>query len=189
MQQLVCKTQQYAWGKIGSTSKVAELASCQDKTLKIDEDSPYAELWMGTHVNGPSYIANTNTSLKEYIKQRELPYLFKVLSVNKCLSIQAHPDKDLAQQLHAERPHIYKDPNHKPEIAIALTPFQAMSGFRPMDQIASFLQQIPPFYNIIGQEHAQSFINIINNDQSTLDDKKKALKTLFTALMTVDTET
>jgi mannose-6-phosphate isomerase len=41
--------------------------------------------------------------------------------VNKALSIQAHPDKKLAEQLNKEFPDIYKDDNYKPEMAIALT--------------------------------------------------------------------
>jgi mannose-6-phosphate isomerase len=40
------------------------------------------------------------------------------------LSIQAHPDKENARRLHAEDPQHYPDDNHKPELAIALTPFE-----------------------------------------------------------------
>ena len=59
-----------------------------------------------------------------------MPFLFKVLAVEKALSIQAHPHKELAQKLHAEFPDVYKDPNHKPEIAIALNDnFLACYGF------------------------------------------------------------
>ena len=47
----------------------------------------------------------------------------------KALSIQSHPDKALAEKLHAERPSIYKDDNHKPEMALAVTPFEALCGF------------------------------------------------------------
>ena len=36
----------------------------------------------------------------------------------------------LAKKLHAERPDVYKDPNHKPEMAIALTKFEGLCGFR-----------------------------------------------------------
>lgn len=36
-----------------------------------------------------------------------LPYLFKVLSMRKALSIQAHPDKKLAEELHAKDPQNY----------------------------------------------------------------------------------
>jgi mannose-6-phosphate isomerase len=32
----------------------------------------------------------------------------QVLAIRKALSIQAHPDKKLAQKLHAERPDVYK---------------------------------------------------------------------------------
>lgn len=36
-----------------------------------------------------------------------LPFLFKVLSIRKALSIQAHPNKKLAEQLHAKDPKNY----------------------------------------------------------------------------------
>ena len=46
------------------------------------------------------------------------------------LSIQLHPDRDHAAQLHAEQPEIYKDANPKPEMAIALSDnFIACCGF------------------------------------------------------------
>ena len=48
---------------------------------------------------------------------------------------QAHPDKELALQLHAKFPSVYKDGNHKPEMAIALTTFEALSGFRDVADI------------------------------------------------------
>ena len=53
----------------------------------------------------------------------------QVLSVAKALSIQAHPDKQLAVQLHKLQPNIYKDDNHKPEMAFAITKFEALCGF------------------------------------------------------------
>ena len=34
---------------------------------------------------------------------------------------------------------VYKDPNHKPEIAIALTDFEGLCGFRPLQEIQGFL--------------------------------------------------
>jgi mannose-6-phosphate isomerase len=37
----------------------------------------------------------------------KLPFLFKVLSINKALSLQAHPNKKLAEQLHARDPRNY----------------------------------------------------------------------------------
>ena len=44
-----------------------------------------------------------------------------------------------AEELHAAKPDKYPDPNHKPEMAIALTPFEGMCGFRPKEQIVNFL--------------------------------------------------
>lgn len=60
----------------------------------------------------------------------QMAFLFKLLAVDKALSIQAHPHKSLAEKLHAAHPDIYKDDNHKPEIAIALSDdFSACFGF------------------------------------------------------------
>ena len=43
----------YAWGRLGSKSAVALLQSAgSDPPLKVEEDKPYAELWMGTHHKG-----------------------------------------------------------------------------------------------------------------------------------------
>lgn len=55
MFRLHCKVQNYAWGRQGSNSLVAQI----DKSTsgnEIDETKPYAEYWMGDHVNGPSQI-------------------------------------------------------------------------------------------------------------------------------------
>jgi mannose-6-phosphate isomerase len=45
-----------------------------------------------------------------------------VLSVAKALSIQAHPDRALAARLHARDARNYPDANHKPELALAVSP-------------------------------------------------------------------
>lgn len=49
--------------------------------------------------------------------------------MGKALSIQAHPDKELARTLHKLLPDVYKDGNHKPEMALAMTDFEALCGF------------------------------------------------------------
>jgi len=57
--------------------------------------------------------------------------------VRTALSIQAHPNKELAKKLHAEFPDKYKDPNHKPEIAVALSDdFMACYGFSSAEKIS-----------------------------------------------------
>lgn len=77
--------------------------------------------------------------------------LSQVLSIHKALSIQAHPDKRLAAQLHEQRPEVYKDANHKPEIAIALSEdFQALCGFRRVSELLALLPHVPELAELVG---------------------------------------
>ncbi|VDP32735.1 unnamed protein product [Echinostoma caproni] len=107
MLRLSCSYQTYDWGKLGHESEVyALLSGCTEEPVS-GEDIPYAELWMGTHLSGPSNLyGNAKKSLATYLIEhpkclgaalvkfgRTLPFLFKVLSVGKALSIQAHPNK------------------------------------------------------------------------------------------------
>lgn len=118
---LEAKTQSYDWGKLGDVSKVAHYA--KQSGVDVDPAKPYAELWMGTHPNAPSVVMDdTRTPLKDLIQAHselstetiynqyngDLPFLFKILSIRKALSIQAHPDKALGARLHSEFPNIYK---------------------------------------------------------------------------------
>lgn len=148
--------QNYDWGKLGSQSIVAQLAR-SGNGLEVDESKPYAELWMGVHSNGPCSVMSENGVLipiKEYLLKNslgEIQFLFKVLSVRKALSIQSHPDAVLARELHAKFPDIYKDPNPKPELAIAISPFRGLYGFRPVEQIVEFCHRFPELLQIIGE--------------------------------------
>jgi mannose-6-phosphate isomerase len=64
--------------------------------------------------------------------------------VRTALSIQAHPNKTLAEQLHKDFPDKYKDPNHKPEIAIGLSEdFKACYGFLQPEGIIKNLEENP----------------------------------------------
>lgn len=110
----------YAWGIRGMDSRVARYALACKAIDEVDPDVPYAELWIGTHPKGPSTLQDGRT-LQEGLGGQELPFLFKILSAGKALSIQAHPDRSIAQQLNENDPTHYGDANHKPEMAIALT--------------------------------------------------------------------
>lgn len=91
----------YDWGKLGSQSKVATLAKSNDSSFIIDNDKCYAELWMGDHISGPSVVTSTKQSLDQLLigdnrligGMDKLPFLLKVLSIGKALSIQVHPSK------------------------------------------------------------------------------------------------
>ena len=80
-----------------------------------------------------------------------LPFLFKVLSVRTALSIQAHPDKALAQKLHVRYPDQYKDDNHKPEMSVAITPFEALCSFQPAYSILENLRATPELVALVGE--------------------------------------
>ncbi|CAL8107219.1 unnamed protein product [Orchesella dallaii] len=191
--ELIPAVQKYHWGKPGKTSTVANLYSEALKSAgespTIDAEGPYAELWMGTHPNGPSKLKGCNKSLLEFIKDNptsigekvkaqfgmdDIPFLLKVLSVESALSIQAHPDKPSAEILHRDRPDLYKDPNHKPEMAIALTPFEMFCGFRAMDEIVEFLQGVPELREIVGDD----VVNAVAEEKD-----KASLRMAYTRLM------
>ena len=151
----------------------------------IDQSAPYAELWLGTHPSGPSLL-DDGTELGKVVKNGQLPWLLKVLSAGKCLSIQAHPDKALAKRLHETRPDVYKDDNHKPEMAIALTPFEAMCGFRRLSEIAVHLRKHPEFAACISTE-AQ--LGVFMASSLDVGGQKRALHGLFESFMACDAAT
>lgn len=129
---------------------------------------PQAELWMGAHPNGCSEVtlAGNVQRLSTLIERApaavlgdatvarfgSLPFLFKVLCAEKALSIQVHPSKAQAEAGFAKEEAAgidpkaanrnYKDPNHKPELVFALTPYQAMNGFRAIPAILALFDRM-----------------------------------------------
>ncbi|KAH8825912.1 mannose-6-phosphate isomerase [Flagelloscypha sp. PMI_526] len=175
--------QSYEWGKVGPSSRVAQLASASNLSgFELQKTVQYAELWMGAHPKSSSLLQSSKVSLLEYIndnptllgtsiKERynsKLPFLFKVLSIEKALSIQTHPDIPTARRLHVEQPDIYKDDNHKPEMALALTPFEAMCGFRPLPEIVNFFNVVPELGKLPSVETKDAFL--ANPTKGTLKD-------------------
>ena len=133
----------YAWG---SPELLPALTGKRNASGK-----PWAELWMGIHPGGPSKttIQNKTVMLSDLT---ELPFLFKFLAAGSPLSIQAHPNLAQAREgferenkegipLSAANRN-YRDPNHKPEIVCALTPFTAMAGFREKAETAGLLSMV-----------------------------------------------
>jgi len=190
---LKCAVQNYAWGKIGKDSFVTRFVK------DVDEKKPYAELWMGTHPNGESQIIVDGKSIRltEFLKtcdrsilgnaasmieDGKCPLLFKVLSIESALSIQLHPTKEVAKELYERELNLkvrhYKDPNHKPECAIALTEFEAMCGFRPYVEIEKFILSIPELNAVLREEGKENVV--LQNG--------KDLKRVFTALLNLDQE-
>lgn len=131
--------------------------------------------WFGTYPDLPSYISSTSEDLQDVLDRypsqligdtvlkkfghSKLPFLPKVLSISKALPLQLHPNKDLASKLHKEDPDQFTDPNHKPEIAIALSKFEAFCGFKPLADIAKLLS-LEPLQHFISRDKLAKF-----NDQ------------------------
>lgn len=161
MQKMHNAVQNYAWGSPDALTRLYGIANPQGK--------PMAELWMGAHPKSSSEIVDEQgqrRALREVIdadpahwlgqavadRFGELPFLFKVLCADQPLSIQVHPSKAAAEVGYAKENEAgipldaaernYKDANHKPELVFALTPFQALNGFRALNDIISLLQPV-----------------------------------------------
>ncbi|EKG11164.1 Mannose-6-phosphate isomerase type I [Macrophomina phaseolina MS6] len=170
--QLKCYCNEYPWGKQGSQSAAARVASKTPGTdFKIDESKPYAEMWYGTYPELPAYVLESGENLQDYINKNpdellgkrviqkfghDLPYLPKVLSIAKALPLQLHPNKDMASELHKKYPDNFTDPNHKPEIAVALTKFEAFCGFKPLNDIEQ-LMLLEPLQRFLPQVKKTAF--------------------------------
>ncbi|KAG4420598.1 Mannose-6-phosphate isomerase [Cadophora malorum] len=204
---LQCGVNSYDWGKVGKESAAAKFAAATPANdFSIQEDKPYAELWMGTHPSNPSKDVSTQRTLLDLVQDNQalmsieigekfghkLPFLFKVLSIGKALSIQAHPNKKLAEKLHAKDSKNYPDDNHKPEMTIAITPFDGLCGFRPLAEISHFFSTVPTLKKLVGEEGAafQSTIKGQETSNKPEDEEKnkKALQKAFGALMNAKKE-
>lgn len=81
-----------------------------------------------------------------------------------------------AEQLHKNCPALY-DANHKPELAIALTPFTALCGFRPNCEIYELCKNIPPLKRFLGGDKSIECLNTKTPG---------AVKPIYAILMTAD---
>ena len=160
---------------------------------------------MGVHAKAPSVISHPPTlsgmllsdwlrsnrwALGDEVAERfdgQLPFLFKVLSIGKSLSIQAHPTQPHAKELHARAPDKYPDPNHKPEMVIVVRDFEGFCGFRPLDEIQAFVSCVAELRDLVGAEVAERFASL--GPQSTLDERRMGLKEVFSTVMGSDPAT
>ncbi|MBL7496886.1 mannose-6-phosphate isomerase, class I [Frankia sp. CNm7] len=125
------QVQNYAWG---SPDAIYDLLG------EPPGGQPAAELWLGTHPVAPAEVDDAGRRRPAVELVGELPFLLKVLAAEKALSLQVHPDLATARAGFdaEERAGVprdaprrrYRDPNHKPELIVALTPFRALAGIR-----------------------------------------------------------
>lgn len=149
--------QSYAWG---SPRAIQDLLG-----LPIG-GGPVAEAWFGAHPSAPSVVQvdGGSVALDAFVAQQpdeclgadvvarfgpRLPYLLKLIAADAPLSLQVHPHVERAREGFDEEDRAgvpidaaersYRDTNHKPELVLALTPFEAMCGFRAPRRVVELL--------------------------------------------------
>ena len=155
MERLIGARQSYDWG---STTAIPELLG------ERPDRRPWAEQWYGAHASGPAGIAGGSATLADLIDadpQRllgedvvrrfgpHLPFLLKLIAPERALSLQVHPSLEQAVEgfrleneagLALDDPaRSYKDANHKPEMVLALSRYEAVAGFRAPRRAAEVL--------------------------------------------------
>lgn len=125
---VVGAVQHYAWG---DTDFIPRLLGVEPN------GEPWAELWLGTHPNGPATFED-GTPLATVTGP--LPYLLKVLSAAEPLSLQTHPNSEQARAGYERG--VFGDPHEKPELLVALTEFEALCGFRPLAWTVELLRRL-----------------------------------------------
>ncbi|KAG5527922.1 hypothetical protein RHGRI_028749 [Rhododendron griersonianum] len=143
----------------------------------------------GSGVSLKSWIDENPNVLGDEVVEKwgvTLPFLFKVLSVAKPLSIQAHPNKELAGILHKARPDVFKDGSHKPEMALALTEFEALCGFISLEEFKDVLQNVPEIAEVVGNDYANQVLDF--SCQAGEEKLKAVLRSIFTRLMSASNE-
>ncbi|MGD1821813.1 MAG: mannose-6-phosphate isomerase, class I [Pleomorphochaeta sp.] len=184
------KVMEYAWG---NKDFIPTLIN------KEIDGNPKAELWMGTHSGAPSLIEGSDKTLEDYLKEHvcffssehvqkfndNLPFLFKILAIEKPLSIQCHPNYkeakigyDNEKEYRENNPRSlwnYKDDNRKAEVIFALTDITAMCSFLSDEEILTNLKTYIP----------KGFDKYISS--KFIDNKSKA-EVVFDYLYKVDKE-
>jgi mannose-6-phosphate isomerase len=188
----------YEWGGSAFIPQLMQL----DNTI----GKPFAEYWMGAHPSAPALVATSEgqRALDQMIQENKahflgtniadqfgtLPYLFKILDVEKMLSIQVHPSKEnaekgfLKEQLEGvpiDAAHRnYKDQNHKPEVMVALSDFWLLHGFMPANALKERLASLAPLQSLLDvfglENYAGLYGHFMRLDQPAVD---KILKPLL----------
>jgi mannose-6-phosphate isomerase len=189
----------YAWG---SKTLIADYLG------RTPSGAPEAEMWIGAHPGAPS-VAVLDTGrerLNELIGAdpegllgpdshaafgSTLPFLMKVLAAESPLSLQVHPTREQAASGFAAENALgvpkdaqtrnYKDPDHKPEMILALTDFEALCGFRPATETKAVFDALVTFFRETGAEIPE----VLQQASSTLAgaDESTAIRQTFSGLI------
>ena len=191
----------YAWG---STTAIAGLLGRQES------GRPEAELWIGAHPDSPSVARRSDgteiplhaliaedpehflggASIAEFGPR--LPFLAKILAAAQPLSLQVHPSigqakagfaRENADGLAPDAPNRnYRDDNHKPEMIFALTPFEALCGFRTPDETRKILLHLAGCFDLVETEVPRLVRDLL--DDLADADRSAGLRKAFERLIT-----
>ena len=140
-----------AWGSTVS------IASLQGRDIPSPE--PESELWMGAHEEGPSGTSRDGSPDPAQVLAADpvrelgaacverfgprLPFLLKVLAPGRAISIQAHPTAEQARGLReAGGDDVYVDDWAKPELLLAISPFEVFVGMRTHAEVAELAARL-----------------------------------------------
>ena len=157
MERLEGVSRHYDWGSRTAIPNLLGLPA---------SDRPWAELWFGAHPQGPALVGEARVPLDQVVAADPaaalgpeaaarfdgLPFLVKILAVARPLSLQVHPDAEAARAGCAREDGLglprtspersFTDDSPKPELICALTPFEALCGFRDPVQTLTLLGSI-----------------------------------------------
>lgn len=202
--------QHYAWGGL---HYIPELLNQPNP-----EGEPCAELWLGAHPRGMAQVqrgGEAAQSLQHLIEKspteilgqataqrfaNQIPYLLKILDVDKMLSIQAHPNKAEAERGFAAENAAgiplnafnrnFKDDNHKPEMMTALTDFWLLHGFTALNKIQQNLQQTTELQSLLkyfdGQSIQPLYAYVMSMPQAEIDELLQPLAERLLPLLAAD---
>ena len=140
----------FAWGQTDAIPRMLGLGAVE---------GPVAEAWFGAHESAPSPLAGGGdlashiaADPESTVGEERLPYLLKILAIASPLSIQVHPtseqaragfDGEEAQRIALDAPkRTFRDPRHKPELVVALTPMRALVGLRDAKELEQDLHSL-----------------------------------------------
>ncbi|KAJ9140756.1 hypothetical protein P3X46_031364 [Hevea brasiliensis] len=83
--------------------------------------------------------------------------------------------------LHNSQSSVYRDDNHKPEMALALTEFEALLGFISVKELMDVLCSVPEIVELIGSGNAKQFLLV--NEQDRDKNAKAVLQSIFSQLV------
>lgn len=157
MRSLTGIVKNYAWGS--NTAIPAILGTAPD-------ESPQAEYWLGAHASAPAKVDGTTLDkllvaspglLGDPVRKEfdgKLPFLLKILAADRPLSLQAHPSAEQAEAGFASEEargipvddpeRTFKDTWPKPEVLVALSPFEALAGFRDPKLTVKLFDELQP---------------------------------------------